>query len=70
VLAGTTSMPWPRFLLAAVAGSLPLAVVYAVTGAWAQSFFDGAAVFLVVVVAATLVWWLVRRADARVRTQP
>jgi uncharacterized membrane protein YdjX (TVP38/TMEM64 family) len=70
MLAGTTSMPWPRFVLAAVAGSLPLAVVYGVTGAWAQAFLDGAAVFLVVVVVATLAWWLVRRADARVGSEP
>lgn len=58
ILAGTSSMNWSRALLAGVAGSLPGALLYALTGALATSFASGVLVFgLVLVIAA--VFWLV-----------
>lgn len=68
ILAGTSPMRWSRALGAAVAGSVPLAVVYAITGAVAATFGATSVVFLgVVAAAASLWWWERRRAPAAVR---
>ena len=48
-VAGTSSLGWRTSLVAALVGSLPAAVLYAVAGALAASFATGAAVFAVVV---------------------
>src|SRR5215216_2133165 len=64
IVAGASTLEWRRVALAALAGNLPVALVYALTGAVAASFENGALVFglvfgLVLVVAA--VSWLVGR---------
>lgn len=48
-VAGASSLPWRESLLAALVGSLPAAVLYAVAGSLAASFAVGAVVFAVVV---------------------
>lgn len=47
-VAGTSSLSWRPSLVAALVGSLPAAVLYAVAGALAVSFAAGAVVFAVV----------------------
>lgn len=56
VLAGASPLPWPRVALAAAAGSLPAALLYALTGAVAASFDNAALVFGLVLAVAGLVW--------------
>lgn len=48
-VAGTSSLGWRPSLVAALVGSLPAALLYAVAGALAASFATGAVVFAVVV---------------------
>lgn len=48
-VAGTSPLGWRTSLFAALVGSLPAAVLYAVAGALAASFSTGAVVFAVVV---------------------
>lgn len=48
-VAGASSLPWRDSLVAALLGSLPAAVLYAVAGALAASFAVGAVVFALVV---------------------
>lgn len=53
ILAGASSLNWTRVTLAAIAGSLPGALLYALAGAMAADFQSGVMVFgLVLVVAA------------------
>lgn len=63
MLAGASPMSWRRMLVAAVAGSLPPALLYALTGALAASFTNGALVFGVVLLIAGVFWWTGRRAE-------
>lgn len=56
VLAGASPLGWGRMAAAALAGSLPAAVVYAVTGATAATLGDTAAIFALVLVVAGAVW--------------
>lgn len=60
VLAGASPLGWGRAALAALAGSLPAALIYALTGAAIAGFGSGALVF-VAVVAVTGGAWLVER---------
>lgn len=63
IMAGASPMPWRRVMLAAVAGSLPAALLYALTGAVAASFTNGTLVFGLVLLIAGAFWWLGRRAE-------
>jgi uncharacterized membrane protein YdjX (TVP38/TMEM64 family) len=63
IMAGASPMPWRRLLLAAVAGALPAALLYALTGAVAASFTNGTLVFGLVLLVAGAFWWLGRRAE-------
>jgi uncharacterized membrane protein YdjX (TVP38/TMEM64 family) len=60
VLAGTSPLGWGRMTAAALAGSLPAALIYAATGAAAATLGDTAAVFALVLLVAG-VFWLVGR---------
>ena len=64
-VAGTSSVPWRRSLLAALVGSLPAAVLYAVAGALAASFPTGAVVFAVVILLGLVVVALSARAGRK-----
>ena len=62
LIAGTSSLGWYPSLVAALVGSLPAAVLYAVAGALAASFATGATVFAVVVLLGLVVLALSARA--------
>lgn len=55
LMAGTSSLGWRTSLVAALVGSLPAALLYAVAGALAASFATGAVVFAVVIVLGLLI---------------
>jgi len=61
IMAGASSMGWSRGVTAAVAGSLPAALLYALTGATAASFEQGSLVFGLVLVIAGGFWLVSRR---------
>lgn len=67
VMAGASLLGWKNVALAAFVGSLPGALLYALTGAVAASFQNGALVFGLVLVVAGLSWslgrWLKPRLD-------
>jgi len=56
IMAGASSMSWGRMTLAAVAGSLPPALLYALTGASVAKFENAALVFLFVILVAGFFW--------------
>jgi uncharacterized membrane protein YdjX (TVP38/TMEM64 family) len=63
ILAGTSPMSWTRLLLSAALGSLPPALVYAVTGAITQEITDGFWVFGGVLLITGGFWWAARAAS-------
>lgn len=65
VMAGASPLGWGRVALAALAGSLPGALLYALTGAVAASFGGAALVFGLVLVVAGLSWLVGRRLRPR-----
>jgi uncharacterized membrane protein YdjX (TVP38/TMEM64 family) len=56
VMAGASRVPVSTVLAGAVVGALPAAVLYAVAGALAASFVDGALVFVAIVAVAAVTW--------------
>jgi uncharacterized membrane protein YdjX (TVP38/TMEM64 family) len=62
VLAGASSLGWGRMTLAALAGTLPTAVIYALTGAAVAGFGNGALVFAAAVSVAACAWQVDHRA--------
>jgi uncharacterized membrane protein YdjX (TVP38/TMEM64 family) len=58
ILAGASPMGWGRMTLAALAGSAPAALLYALTGATAKSFANGFLMFGVVLLIAGIFWFL------------
>lgn len=60
ILAGTSPLSWGRFLLAAAAGYVPAAVLYALTGALAASLDSMPLIFALVLAIAGLFWLLGR----------
>ena len=65
IMAGASPLGWRRVALAALAGSLPGALLYALTGAVATSFQNGALVFGLVILVAGLSWLLGRWLEPR-----
>lgn len=63
IMAGASSMSWRQVMIAAVAGTVPAALLYALTGAVAASFTNGTMVFGLVLLIAGAFWWLGRRAE-------
>lgn len=61
LLAGTSSMTWPRFLLASFVGYVPAALLYAITGATAARLDSTVLIFTLVIAVAGLFWWIGRR---------
>lgn len=70
IMAGASSMSWREAILATVAGALPAALLYALTGAVAATFTNGALVFGLVLAIAGTAWWLGRRAERQTAAQP
>ena len=62
ILAGTTTMRWRSLFFGAIAGNLPPALLYAVTGATAASVGQTWLVFGLVLLIAGGFWWAARRA--------
>ena len=56
ILAGASPMGWGRMMAATLAGSLPAALLYAVTGATARNLDNVALVFALVLAVAGLFW--------------
>ena len=56
IMAGTSPMGWGRAALAAIAGSLPPALLYALTGASVGKFQNTALVFVFVLLVAGFFW--------------
>lgn len=56
VVAGASPLGWRRYLLAAAAGNLPAAVLYALAGATARRLDDALLAFGLVLAVAGLVW--------------
>ena len=65
VMAGASTLGWRRVALAALAGSFPPALLYALTGAVAAGFRNGALVFGLVLLVAGLSWSLGRWIKSR-----
>jgi uncharacterized membrane protein YdjX (TVP38/TMEM64 family) len=63
IMAGASSMGWGRMTLSALAGSLPPALLYAVTGAAVSNFQSATLVFFCVLFVAGLFWALGRWAE-------
>lgn len=61
ILAGASPMGWGRMLLAALAGSIPASLLYALTGATSRSFGSGVLMMGLVVALAGLFWWVGRK---------
>ncbi|HKP96146.1 MAG TPA: VTT domain-containing protein [Fibrobacteria bacterium] len=62
ILAGASPMGWGKMSLAALAGSAPMALLYALTGATAKGFANGFLMFGVVLLIAGLFWFLGKKA--------
>lgn len=60
ILAGASPLGWGRLTLAALAGSVPGALLYSLTGALAASFHSSALVFGTVLLVAALFWLIGR----------
>jgi uncharacterized membrane protein YdjX (TVP38/TMEM64 family) len=67
ILAGASPMGWGRMVLATLAGSLPAALLYALTGATARNLDNVALVFGLVLAVAGLFWMIGRRLRVKPR---
>ena len=65
ILAGTSPMTWPRFLLAALTGALPASLIYALAGAYAVHSTSFVLIFFAVLVLTGIFWWVGRRRPAQ-----
>lgn len=65
IVVGTSRLGWGRATLAALAGSLPGALLYALTGAGAARFQNGALVFGLVLLVASSLWLIGRWLEPR-----
>lgn len=63
IVAGTSSLGWRHTTLAALAGSLPPALLYAITGAAAVNLQNTTLVFAAVLLIAGFFWLVGRRAE-------
>jgi uncharacterized membrane protein YdjX (TVP38/TMEM64 family) len=63
IMAGSSSMGWGRLTLAALAGSLPPALLYALTGAAVANFQNTALMFGLVMIVAGFFWMTGRLID-------
>jgi uncharacterized membrane protein YdjX (TVP38/TMEM64 family) len=66
VLAGASSLGWRKATLAALVGSLPAAVIYALAGATVAGFGSGALIFGAVVVLAGCTWLVGQAMERRI----
>jgi uncharacterized membrane protein YdjX (TVP38/TMEM64 family) len=67
IMAGTSGLSWGRMIVASLAGSLPPALLYALTGAAVADFRSAALMFLVVMFVTGLFWLTSRVIESPVR---
>lgn len=65
IMAGASAMSWQRVTAASFAGSLPMALLYALTGSVAASFQNGALMFGFVLLVSGAFWFLSQRINRR-----
>lgn len=65
IMAGTSSLGWGRVALASLAGSLPPALLYAITGASVANLQNTTLVFVLVMLIAVAFWFFGRWAEPR-----
>lgn len=65
IMAGTSSLGWGRVALASLAGSLPPALLYAITGASVANLQNTTLVFILVILIAGAFWLFGRWAEPR-----
>lgn len=65
IMAGASAMSWQRVAIASLAGSVPAALLYALTGAVAASFQNGALMFGLVLLVSGVFWFLSQRINRR-----
>ncbi len=63
IMAGTSSLGWGSVTLASLAGSLPAALLYALTGAAVANFQSTVLMFGVVLLIAGFFWFIANRAE-------
>jgi membrane protein DedA with SNARE-associated domain len=68
IMAGASPMGWGRTALAALAGSLPPALLYALTGASAGKFQNTALMFVFVLLVTGFFWMVGRRVTPERKT--
>ena len=68
IMVGASHVGWLRVALAALAGSLPPALLYALTGAAAGTFRSGVLMFGLVILAAAIFWLAGRWIEPRLST--
>jgi uncharacterized membrane protein YdjX (TVP38/TMEM64 family) len=68
IMAGTTSMSWRSLIVASIAGSLPPALLYALTGAAVANFQNTALMFGVVLLIAGLFWLVGKEFHAKAQS--
>lgn len=61
ILAGASPMGWGKLTLASLAGSLPAALLYALTGAAANGFANGFVMFGMLILIAGIFWFVGRK---------
>jgi len=63
IMAGASSLSWSNVILASLAGSLPPALLYALTGAAVANFQSTALMFGVVMLVAGFFWFVGNRVE-------
>lgn len=65
IMAGASPLGWGRMTIAALAGSVPAALLYAITGAAAASLRTDVFVFALVILIAGFFWLIARRVEPK-----
>ncbi len=57
ILAGASPMRWGPMFIAALAGCIPMSILYAITGATTTNLSNGFLIFTIVIAISGLFWW-------------
>jgi len=61
ILAGASHLRWSTALWASIAGAIPISILYAIAGVTTTRYANGLVIFLLLIVAAYIVWRVGRR---------